>query len=242
MHPAAFQHRFNAVRGKTDRGNSGSDMTRFLIVEDQVIFSRQVSRVIERTSEAVPATTLAEARALLEEDDDDLIAGVLLDVHLPDGSGLDLLEEIRATRRALPVLVMTGDDTSPTDVNRAQLFGAQFVYKPEVTPNIVAFVARVEEERRREAAARREALRSQHFRKRIRLCVKRYATMHGLSDREAEVLERSAQGVTRAELAQELALAENTVKTIIRRTLQKTGARSLREMLHALLEDAAQTT
>ena len=51
--------------------------------------------------------TLSAARAALAERAFDLL---LLDVNLPDGSGLDLLREIRAAGRALPVILLTAND------------------------------------------------------------------------------------------------------------------------------------
>ena len=50
--------------------------------------------------------TLSAARAALAERAFDLL---LLDVNLPDGSGLDLLREIRAAGRALPVILLTAN-------------------------------------------------------------------------------------------------------------------------------------
>jgi len=56
---------------------------------------------------------------------------LLLDLHLPDGSGLDLLRELRAAEatRALPVLVITaeGDDRVLDEVERV---GAAVLAKP----------------------------------------------------------------------------------------------------------------
>src|SRR5206468_1683416 len=53
------------------------------------------------------ARNLAEARAALTAPCD----GLLLDLHLPDGSGLDLLRELRSSQatRALPVIVLTAE-------------------------------------------------------------------------------------------------------------------------------------
>ena len=59
------------------------------------------------------ARTIAEARAAFADPAVSL-DGLLLDIHLPDGSGLDLLRELRGrpAGRALPVIVLTaeGDD------------------------------------------------------------------------------------------------------------------------------------
>lgn len=56
------------------------------------------------------ARTLADARALLARPTA-AVDAVLLDLHLPDGSGFDLLRQLRAApaHRTLPVLVLTGE-------------------------------------------------------------------------------------------------------------------------------------
>ena len=75
------------------------------------------------------ARTLDEARSVLRANP--ATDGVLLDLHLPDGSGLDLLRDLRkkgGTAR-LPVLVLTaeGEDRILREVRR---LGAALVTKP----------------------------------------------------------------------------------------------------------------
>lgn len=54
---------------------------------------------------ALAAATLGEGRALLETERPDLI---LLDVNLPDGSGLDFCRELRGARQSkIPVLIIS---------------------------------------------------------------------------------------------------------------------------------------
>ncbi|WP_045387319.1 response regulator [Falsirhodobacter sp. alg1] len=81
---------------------------RLLIVEDDPILQDGLSVGLGLsgfTSEAVE--TLADARHALAAGGFD---GVVLDVMLPDGSGLDLLAEWRAQGMTLPVLVLTARD------------------------------------------------------------------------------------------------------------------------------------
>lgn len=82
---------------------------RVLHVEDEVDIFRIVSSVLGDNCELICAPTLEEGRRLLESERFDL---VLLDVGLPDGSGLDLLEVIE--RRVMPprVIIFSAHDVS----------------------------------------------------------------------------------------------------------------------------------
>lgn len=77
------------------------------------------------------ARTLAEARLALGPGAAPPADGLLLDLHLPDGSGLDLLRDLRAAggTTRLPVLVLTaeGEDRVLRDARR---LGAALVTKP----------------------------------------------------------------------------------------------------------------
>ena len=76
------------------------------------------------------ARTLAEARAALANPTARL-DGVLLDLHLPDGSGLTLLAELRAdpATRALPVMVVTAEGEDHI-LNEVTHLGALLLTKP----------------------------------------------------------------------------------------------------------------
>jgi two-component system, OmpR family, KDP operon response regulator KdpE len=85
---------------------------RMLIVDDHDMSRSLLHAIITRSqharlkgARAADATSLTEARAALAADRFDV---VLLDVHLPDGSGLDLLTELAAIRPRPVVIALTG--------------------------------------------------------------------------------------------------------------------------------------
>ncbi len=114
-----------------------------LVVDDQphigVLLRVQFEREGYRLS---LARTLAEARAALAAAPP--VDGVLLDLHLPDGSGLALLAELRgaAATRGLPVLVLTaeGDDRVLRETRR---LGATVLTKPFSPTKLSARVAQM---------------------------------------------------------------------------------------------------
>jgi two-component system phosphate regulon response regulator PhoB len=102
-----------------------------LLVDDEPHIGLVLRPVLEAQGYEVSlARTLAQARAALT-DPTSGITGLLLDLHLPDGSGLDFLLELRArpATARLPVMVLTaeGEDRILSDIGRA---GATIVTKP----------------------------------------------------------------------------------------------------------------
>lgn len=102
-----------------------------LIVDDEPHIGLVLRLQFERQGYRLTlARTLAEARAALVNLSP-LPDGLLLDLHLPDGSGIDFLHELRAaaSTRALPVLVLTaeGDERLLGETRR---LGAAVLTKP----------------------------------------------------------------------------------------------------------------
>ena len=101
-----------------------------LVVDDEPHIGLVLRPYLEQLGYRVSfARTLDEARSVLRANP--ATDGVLLDLHLPDGSGLDLLRDLRkkgGTAR-LPVLVLTaeGEDRILREVRR---LGAALVTKP----------------------------------------------------------------------------------------------------------------
>lgn len=78
---------------------------RLLIVEDEPILASHLLRGLRAEGyEADHGRTLAEAAELADAHEHDL---AVVDLQLPDGSGLDLLKRWRAQQKLLPVLVLT---------------------------------------------------------------------------------------------------------------------------------------
>jgi two-component system, NtrC family, response regulator AtoC len=127
-----------------------------LIVEDDLLLRKQIAAHLERLgADVTGVATLQEARRMAGELGFDF---VLLDVNLPDGSGLDLLRT-RALSGALGVVVMTADGGVAGAVEAMRLGALDYLVKPfelDELPLVIERVrrnrqtARVEEHRRKE--------------------------------------------------------------------------------------------
>ena len=102
-------------------------MPTLLIVDDEANIRGSLQGALGREGyQADAAATLAEARDKLREAYD----FVVLDVWLPDGSGLDLLAEIRASAPETVAIVMSGHATIDVAVKATRLGAYDFMEKP----------------------------------------------------------------------------------------------------------------
>jgi len=118
-----------------------------LLVEDNVQIMNGNVRMLKRQGyETAAALTLTEARASVEKRMPDVI---VLDIMLPDGSGLDFMRELRRTSD-VPILLLTGL-TTPADIIRGLNDGGDdYLAKPY---DFGVLLARIEALLRRAAQA-----------------------------------------------------------------------------------------
>ena len=115
-----------------------------LVVDDEPHIGLLLRPHLERLGYEVSiARTLADARRALEGGASPLDA-MLLDLHLPDGSGLDLLRELRAdpATRAFPVIVLTAEGEDRI-LGEAESLGAGLLTKPFSPTKLTARIAAI---------------------------------------------------------------------------------------------------
>lgn len=87
--------------------HTGKQKPRILHVEDDADVRRILSDLLRDTAEIVAAPTLRAARAALARDGFSLI---ILDIGLPDGSGAEILSDMKAKHLSIPILVFSADE------------------------------------------------------------------------------------------------------------------------------------
>lgn len=109
---------------------------RLLIVEDERALAESLAKGLRQAAHAVDlAATLAGARERVAREPYDAI---LLDIGLPDGSGLDLARELRARADRTPILVLTARDAVTDRVAGLDAGADDYVVKPFALEEVLA--------------------------------------------------------------------------------------------------------
>ncbi len=102
-------------------------MKRLLIIEDDRAMADGLSITLKSESiDVEKCYDITTAKKSIREKNYNLI---ILDIGLPDGSGLDLLQEIRRIYR-IPVIMLTANDTETDVVMGLELGAADYITKP----------------------------------------------------------------------------------------------------------------
>jgi len=222
----------NTTPSATDRRSTGPSATpntpiRVLIADDQVMVREGFSVLlgampdIEVVGEAVNGRDAVERVRELAPD------VVLMDIRMPEMNGIEATREIVAADGAAKVLVLTTFDLDEY-VYQALRAGASGFLLKDASARQLADGVRV--------VAAGEALLAPSVTRRLitefsklaeapRLSATAQAAYGDLTERETEVLVLIAQGLSNAEIAGRLVVAESTIKTHVSRILVKLGLR-----------------
>ena len=128
-------------------------MERIFLLEDDEALGRGITMALEGPERAVfRAGTLAEAEEILSRERFSLL---ILDVNLPDGSGLELLKQLRQRGDSVPVILLTANDLEVDIVAGLELGADDYITKPF---SLAVLRARVNTQLRRGGTAQPERL------------------------------------------------------------------------------------
>ncbi|HRI67937.1 MAG TPA: response regulator transcription factor [Polyangium sp.] len=114
-------------------------MAHILIVEDEPAIAESLSYALRRDGFTTTlAPTLADARRALTG-----ASLVILDLMLPDGSGFDLIGDLRRSSTAVPIIVLTSRDDEADRVAALETGADDYVTKPFSTREMTARVRAV---------------------------------------------------------------------------------------------------
>lgn len=145
---------------------------------------------------------------------------VLLDVHMPGKSGMDVLHELQSANFPAPVFIISGQGDIPMAVRAIKHGAFDFIEKPFDADTVVV---RVEEavaaERRRPAGSDADTA----------------AIADTLTPRERDVLREITAGATNKEAGRTLGISPRTIEVHRARIMEKLGARNTADLMRIVL-------
>src|SRR5436305_1596943 len=120
--------------------------TRVLVVDDDTLLRKLVTQQLLRSDfAATPAASARECLQLLREADYDV---VLLDIMMPDMSGLEALREIRKLEDPPEVVMLTADTSLATGIEAMRHGAYDYLTKPATLDEMEAVLRKADEKRR----------------------------------------------------------------------------------------------
>lgn len=186
------------------------------IVDDDLSFREGVSSLIRAAGWKVE--TFASAEEFLARPRAEAPSCLLLDLQLPDLSGLDLQKRMAEGDLDVPIVFITGHGDIPASVQAMKAGAVEFLTKPFDKEQLFLAIAEAMERDRanRRRHADMEALRARY---------------ESLTRREQEVMQQVVSGLLNKQVAAELDISEFTVKVHRGQVMRKMHANSLADLV-----------
>jgi two-component system, NarL family, invasion response regulator UvrY len=208
----------------------GTQPVKILVIDDHEIVRRGVKQILEETFAHVEfgeAETSQKAIASVQREPWDV---GIVDISLPDQSGLELLCELHSTAPRLPLIVLSLHTEEQYAVRAFRAGAMAYLTKQAVPEELVRAVKQVLTGRMYVTASLGEFMAGSLSMNPDR------PGQHTLSERELEVLVLIAQGRSVKHIAQSLTLSAKTVSTYRARLLDKLQFRTTAELIRYALD------
>ncbi|HEY5798634.1 MAG TPA: response regulator [Burkholderiaceae bacterium] len=191
---------------------------RIHVVDDDASFRTAIGRLLEACGHQV--ALYDSAQAFINATSEPGPGCVLLDVNMPELSGLQLQEHLRQSGSPLPIIFLTGHGDVAMSVRAVKAGAEDFLLKPVSRDALLDAVER--------ARVRYDADSQQHG----QLAGLR-TRVASLTPREREVFELVVQGLLNKQIAYQLGNTERTVKAQRHSVMEKMQVGSLAELVQA---------
>lgn len=191
------------------------------VVDDDPSMRKALGRLCH--SAGLEVKTFGSAREFLDQEAPRGPACLVLDVHLPGLSGLDLQTELAARKLNTPIIFITGQGDIPTTVRAMRAGAVDFLTKPFQNRDLLAVVH----------AALSKAQRLQSLQAENKALEQRLAD---LTPREREVFDCVIKGLLNKQIADVLGASEQTIKVHRGRVMLKMQVNSVAELVQAAVK------
>jgi len=186
------------------------------IVDDDSSVRRSLERLIQ--SVGLTAKSFASAAQFLQSGHREQTGCLVLDVRMPEISGLELQEKLTQAGILLPIIFISGHGTVPMSVRAMKAGAMDFLQKPFDEQDLLDAVYRAIDRCSREQAQREELKELE-------------ARIRSLTPKEHEVFSWVITGMLNKNIADRLSTAEKTIKVHRASIMKKMGAQSVADLV-----------
>jgi DNA-binding NarL/FixJ family response regulator len=203
---------------------------RVFLADDHALFREGVKALLAEEPDIAVAGEAGTAKETLQRIKNEPWDVLLLDISLPDGSGIDLLRQIRPHKPDLPILILSMHPEEQFAVSLLRAGANGYITKDAIPQQVVQAIRTLLNGRKYISATVAQSLaedvggdgRPRH---------------EQLSEREFQVFCKLAAGRTVGEIATELFLSNKTVSTYRSRILEKMSARSNADLTYYAIKN-----
>ena len=190
------------------------------VVDDDEAVRDSLSLLME--AESLSVECFSSPIEFLERCPDDRPGCLLLDVRMPQMSGLELRDELQKRGSMMPIVFITGHGDVPMAVHAMQEGAIDFIQKPFRDQDLIDRIHQgiVQDRRIRQSLSDRKAITER---------------IGSLTPRERQVMQEVVDGKANKVIAFELGLSERTVEIHRSRVMSKMGAESLAQLVRMVV-------
>ena len=186
-----------------------------LVIDDDPEFRDSVARLLEAVG--LQTRQFSSVPDFLRADPPEGPTCLVLDVRMPGRSGLDLQRDLAAANRQVPIIFITAHADVPMSVQAMKGGAIEFLTKPFRDQDLLDAVENgLARDRTRQESERAFAMLKARF--------------DMLSPREREIMLHIVAGRLNKQIANDIGLAEGTVKVHRTHLMRKMGARTFPEL------------
>ena len=201
-------------------------MIQILIADDHSIVRQGLKQILAGIPDMVVSDEAADAKEVLDKIKKKHYDVVVLDIGMPDRSGLDVLKELKSRHPKLPVLILSMYPEEQYAVRALRAGASGYMTKESAPDELVGAIWKVAQGKKYISPSLADTLASS-------LVVDSEKPLHeALSDREYQVMCMIASGKTVSEIAVKLSLSVKTISTFRTRILEKLGKKNNAELTH----------
>jgi len=191
------------------------------VVDDDPAVRETLSIVLSGAGYRV--TRFADGAAFLAAAKEQSPLCIILDVHIPGRSGLDILKQLNAQDYPVPIFIMSGQGDIAMAVDAIKNGALDFIEKPFKGGEVLARV--------------REAIETTGRRNAPDVTALNFPGREPLTRREQEVLAALMTGSSNKEMGRELGISPRTIEVHRGRIVEKLGAKNTADLIRIVMTE-----